>query len=245
MLASFGLEIAECGGALAKATAAGDEVHAAVALSPPEAHDQIAQAARILGIANVDYLELAYGEVALDGPSRQRIVRLVREVRPDIVIAQDPEHAQHDLDPDRRMLALLYAEGLALASRDWRVDECGGLPPHPVPTRYHMSPERPNCVVEISDVFERKLEALAVLEYQHRYSAQVTRGRLDAETVFGAIASGDLGTVSGGEAGRGLAIIRASERAIALWHGLASHSGAVLGEAYRREGPFVLDRLTT
>ena len=42
----------------------------------------------------------------------------------------------------------------------------------------------------------------------------------------------------------GLALHRQFDLALALGHGLASHTGAVLGEAYRREGPFVVDRLS-
>jgi hypothetical protein len=41
----------------------------------------------------------------------------------------------------------------------------------------------------------------------------------------------------------GLALHREFDKALALYHGLAGHSGAVMGEAYRREGPFVTDKL--
>jgi hypothetical protein len=41
----------------------------------------------------------------------------------------------------------------------------------------------------------------------------------------------------------GLAFHTQFDKALALYHGLAGHSGAVLGEAYRREGPFILDKL--
>lgn len=67
--------------------------------------------------------------------------------------------------------AILCRSALPVAGRDWRIEECGGHEPHPVPTIYCMTPER------------------------------------------------------------------------AISNGLASHSGAVLGEPYRREGTFLLDRL--
>jgi hypothetical protein len=41
----------------------------------------------------------------------------------------------------------------------------------------------------------------------------------------------------------GLALHRQFDLALSLVNGLAGHSGAVMGEAYRREGAFVLDRL--
>src|SRR5690606_37546186 len=61
MLASFGLEIVECGGALARHIQAGDDVHAAVLLSRPESRPQVREAAGILGIEQVEFLDFPYG----------------------------------------------------------------------------------------------------------------------------------------------------------------------------------------
>lgn len=177
MLASFGLEIVECGGALARHVQAGDEVYAAVLLSRPESRPQVREAARILGIENVAFLHFDYGEFSVDVPAKERIVELVRRTRPDIVITQDPHHAQHDLDPDRRLIALLYTESFALAGRDWHVEACGGHEPHLVGAIYYMTPEHPNCIVEISETFELKQKALAALGSQMAFSAQMIERR--------------------------------------------------------------------
>ena len=150
MLASFGLEIVECGGALAKAVQHGDTVHAAVLLSRPESQPQIREAAAMLGIAGVEFLGFGYGEVVVTPEAKAPVVELIRRTKPDIAIMQDPEHAQV-----------------------WEPRELGD-----------------------------------------------DNVRL------------------------GLALHRQFDRALALHHGLAGHSGAVLGEAYRREGGFVLERLT-
>ena len=239
MLASFGLEIVECAGALVRARESGDRVHAAVLLSRPESRPQIVEAAAVLGIADVEFLGVEYGAVATDPAAKRPLVALIRRVRPDIVIFQDPEHAQHDLDPDRRLIALLYPEAFALASRDWQVAECGGLEPHPVPTFYYMSPEHPNCIVEIGAVFEQKQRALEVLGYQLAFSAASTRRQVSPEALRHVVPDAD--TLD--DRALGLALHRQFDLALALSSGLASHSGAVLGEAYRREGPFVVDRL--
>lgn len=45
------------------------------------------------------------------------------------------------------------------------------------------------------------------------------------------------------ECGGALARHREFDKSLALVHGLAGHSGAVMGEAYRREGSFVMDYL--
>lgn len=242
MLASFGLEVVECGGALAAAVQAGDDVAVAVLLSRPESEPQIEAATRTLGLGDVEFLRFNYGEVDVSPESRTRIVEVLRRTRPDIAIMQDPEHAQHDFDPDRRMIALLYAESIALASRDWRIAECGGHEPHAVPAIYYMTPLRPNCIVEISKTFGLKLRALEALTAQTAFSAEAVRQQASDE-ILGEVVT-DWPALKDDNARLGLALHREFSRAEALVHGLAGHSGAILGEPYRREGPFVVDRLT-
>lgn len=242
MLASFGLEVVECGGSLAAAAQAGDDVMVAVLLSRPESQPQIEAAARALGLGHVEFLGFNYGEVDVSPASRARIVELLRRTRPGIAIMQDPEHAQHDFDPDRRMIAMLYAESLALASRDWRIEECGGHQPHPVPVIYYMTPLRPNCVVEIADTFALKQRALEALTAQAAFSGEAIRQQASDEILSEIVA--DWATLKDDNARLGLELHRDFSRADALVHGMAGHSGAILGEPYRREGPFVLDRLT-
>jgi LmbE family N-acetylglucosaminyl deacetylase len=241
MLASFGLEIVECGGALARHVQAGDEVHAAVLLSRPESRPQVKEAASILGIEQVEFLEFPYGEWSVDVASKEKIVALIRRVRPDIIIHQDPHHAQHDLDPDRRLIALLYTESLAVAGRDWHIDECGGNPPHLVRTIYYMTPEHPNCIVEIGDTFELKQKALAVLGSQMSFSAQMIEQRAPLDALRQLLPEYDQ--LKDDKVALGLAFHRQFDLALSLVHGLAGHSGAVMGEAYRREGPFVVEKL--
>lgn len=241
MLASFGLEIVECGGALARHVQAGDDVYAAVLLSRPESRPQVREAAAILGIEEVEFLKFPYGEFEVDVPSKEKIVELVRRVRPDIVITQDPHHAQHDLDPDRRLIALLYTESFAIAGRDWHVEQCGGHDPHLVGSIYYMTPEHPNCIVEISETFELKQKALAALGSQMEFSAQMIEQRAPQALLRQVV--DDYDELSRDKVQLGLALHRQFDMALSLVHGLAGHSGAVMGEAYRREGVFVVDKL--
>ena len=240
MMASYGLEIVECGGAIGRALAAGDAVHAAVLMCREESKPQVARAAAVLGVDHVDFLDVPFGEVEFHGETKYKVVELVRRTRPDVIIMQDPEHAQHDLDPDRRVIATLYAESLAIAGRDWRIEECGGHDPHPIPTIYYMTPEQPNCVIEIGDALPLKLRALEELSAQNVFSAEHWLAHTTPEilrSVVPAWTDDDPATL--GREGQ-----KALFTALALAHGLASHSGAVLGEPYRREGAFVMDRLT-
>ncbi|NOZ29804.1 MAG: GlcNAc-PI de-N-acetylase [Chloroflexi bacterium] len=240
MLATFGLEIVECGGTLAKHARAGWDVHAAILLSRPEAQPQIQRAAQILGV-QTRFLNFSYGEVRPDLASKQALVRVIRETRPDIVITQDPEHSFTDLDPDRREAMILYLEALSLAGRDFAVDACGGLPPHQVHNIYYMTPEHPNCVVDISDVYHLKMQALDELGYQLAFTARVLKGHL-SEGALRAVVP-DYEDVKNDDLALGRALHREMERALAIAHGIAGHSGAALGEAYRHEGSFTLEYL--
>lgn len=241
MMATFGMEIVECGGALARHVQAGAKVTAAVAMARSEAQPQITQAAQVLGVEDVRFLGWSYGTVDLSRESKLKLVRLIREVRPSIFICQDPEHVQHDLDPDRRTFMLLYLESLALAGRDWEEEAAGGFAPHQVPHIYYMTPEHPNCIVEISSVIELKERAMAELKTQLEFSGEFRR-RLHSEELLRRLLP-EYDEVKTDNEALGRALHRQTDRALALYHGLAGHSGATLGEAYRREGPFVLDYL--
>jgi hypothetical protein len=105
-----------------------------------------------------------------------------------------------------------------------------------------MTPEHPNCIIEISSVFALKLEALGVLASQMAFSAQVIRTRVNPDTLRHVVPSYDA--IAGDDVALGLALHRSFEQALALRNGLAGHGAdAVLGEAYRREGMFTFNRL--
>lgn len=239
MLATFGMEMVECGGTLAKHAAAGANVTVAVALPREEAKEQIRAAATRLGISDVRFLGWQYGDLHVDRESKRIIMQLVRETKPDIVICQDPEHAAHDLDPDRREFMLLYVEALALAGRDIDVAECGE--PHNVHAVYFMTPDRPNCVVEVVDVYERKEAAMRELGFQLSFSGQSFRREHSPERLRLALDDPNADALSDAELG--WALHRQTDRAAALYHGLYGHSGAVMAESYRRMTLFPFDTL--
>jgi hypothetical protein len=242
MLAMYGLEFVEVGGTLALHADAGDYIDLAVMLARPESRVPLAKAAAILGAQPPRFLECTIGEVQPDLAGKIALVRLLRETRPAVLITQDPEHAQHDFDPDRRLGMLLIQEAYSLAGRDWRVAECGGLAPHVVRDWYFMTPERPNCVVEIGTTFERKQQALAELDYQLIYSAQVLRARL-GDTILRQMLP-NYQELKDDDLALGLALHRATDLALAMQHGVINHHAhAALAEAFRHEGPFTLPRL--
>lgn len=238
LLATYGLEIVECGGTLVKHARAGDSVHAAVALARPDYRDQIRRAAAILG-AEVTFLDLAYGEVQADLPAKIKLVSLLRRIRPDIVITQDPEHYLLDLDPDRREAMLLYLEALALSGRNWRTEECG--PPHPIRSIYFMAHDHPNCLVDISEVYELKERAMEELRLQLEFTAGHFRQRVSEEALRRLLP--DYDAVREDPVALGLAIHREMHRAFHVYHGIWSHSSLVFAEPFRRLSPLELDYL--
>ena len=239
LLAVYGMEVVEAGGALARNADAGGRSFAHVLLSRPESRPEVRRAAEHLSV-EVSFGEVRMGEVAADRPSKLALVRVLREARPDVVITQDPEHAQHDLDPDRRPAMTLLLESLALAGRAFGAEEMPDLAPLPLPTIYHMTPERPNCVVDVRPVWERKERAMDELRSQMAFSA----------THFARTLTGDdLEELVPGWHGmedpyvRGRALHRALDRAGHVHAGAGGHGRLALAEAYRREGPFALDGL--
>lgn len=239
MIATYGMEIVECGGALALNVQRGGESHAVVALAREESRPYIRRASEVLGV-QTRFLGFRYGEVAPDSESKLRLVQIIREVRPDIVICQDPEHSFHDLDPDRRQAMILYLEALALASRDWELDKTPGLNPHPVPTVYFMTPRHPNCVVNVAPVWHLKERAMAELRTQVAFSAQVLRqkiGEAGIRAILGPTATWR------DDVEMGTRLHREMDRAFHLYHGILSHGRFALAEPYRRHDNFHLDQL--
>ena len=240
MLATFGMEIVECGGAIAKHVRAGGRAFAAVAFSRPDSRPQVEAAARVLGIAGVQFMGLDSGDVPSGAAPKIPFVELIRRTAPGIVIAQDPVHAFGDLDPGRRDMVNVYMESLALAGRDWRIAECGGHAPHAITALYYMTPTTPNCMVDVADVWDLKEKAMDELSSQMAFSGQHF-GRMMGRDLSRTIAPDVL--PEGDSATYGRAIHRVTDLAFHLASGIHSHSGLVLAEPYRREGVFPLERL--
>ena len=240
LLATYGMEIVECGGTLAKHVQAGARVHAAVSLVRPENREQVQRAARVLGVV-VSFLDFESGEVQADPVSKSKIVRLIRKIRPEVIITQDPEHSFLDLDPDRREAMILYLEAISLAARDWKIVECGDLQPHLVRSIYFMTPERPNCVVNIAEVFALKEQAMVELTDQLAFTARMFGKTVPASAMPFLLS--DYQQIKDDPIELGRALHREMDRAFHLYHGLLSHSSFVLAEPFRRSGRFELEYL--
>lgn len=239
LLGVYSMEMVECGGALCKNVEAGGVSHASILFAGEKMRQDMKKAAEILGVS-VEYLDMDSGEVMGTREEKLKIMRVIREFRPDIIITQDPEHCLSDLDPGRRPVMTMILEAIALASRNYAVEELDNLPPHGGATIYYMSPSNPNCLVDIFDVWEKKCAAMDALESQLSFCGELyMKGQEDAHMEKIVPNWHELKT----PLEKGRAAKRVFDQAYYLYHGSTGHNAVVFAEDYRREGHFVLDNL--
>jgi LmbE family N-acetylglucosaminyl deacetylase len=131
------------------------------------------RAARTVGVEDVRFLGYSDGLLEPTIELRRELTRLIREVRPERLICQDPttvfvrgEYVNH---PDHRAAgeAAIYAVFPSAGTRPIfpeLLDE--GYRPHNVRELYMMLTLQPDIAVDISGTIERKLEALLCHESQ-------------------------------------------------------------------------------
>lgn len=170
------------GGTLARWADSGSEVHVVVTTrgdkgtDDPDADldalarlrvEETAAAAAVLGVAAHHHLDNPDGDLADDRELRSQLVRLVRSVRPDVVLCPDPtavffgdgyiNHRDHRVTGWATLDAVAPAAGNPHYFPELRAE---GLDVHHVKALYLSGTLEPNLWVDISDTLERKIEAL-------------------------------------------------------------------------------------
>jgi LmbE family N-acetylglucosaminyl deacetylase len=170
------------GGTLAAWAAAGAEVHVCIVTlgekgtSDPDADtDALARrrveeteaAAMVLGLAGHHHLGYPDGEITDDESVRERIVRLVRELRPEVVLCPDPTAVffgdAYFNHRDHRITGWATLDAIAPAARMphyFRAQLADGLEVHHVRAAYLSGTLEPNCWVDVTHTQERKIDAL-------------------------------------------------------------------------------------
>ncbi|HVE94815.1 MAG TPA: PIG-L deacetylase family protein [Acidimicrobiales bacterium] len=168
-----------CGGALGRWASAGAEVHVIVVArgekgsrDPSVDPDELASArteetkaaGAVLGIAEHHWLGRADGEVVDDTSLRSDIVRIIRAVRPDVVVAPDPTavfFGEHYVNhPDHRAVGWAALAAVSHASGNPHYHpECGAAW---TATTFLLSGTlQPDAWIDITATLEKKVEALA------------------------------------------------------------------------------------
>jgi LmbE family N-acetylglucosaminyl deacetylase len=126
------------------------------------------EAARRLGMDEVVFLRCPDGSLLPDLDLREKIVRMIRAHKPDVIITHDP-FRPYALHPDHRAVGLATTDAVYPTARDalyFPEHLKEGLEPHKTAEIWFFGPEHPDKVVDITDTFDRKIEALRAHESQ-------------------------------------------------------------------------------
>jgi LmbE family N-acetylglucosaminyl deacetylase len=123
-------------------------------------------AAKVVGVTDVTFLGYADGRLEATIALRRDISRVVRRVRPQRVVSQSPErsfrriyasHPDH-LAAGEATMAAVYPDARNPFAHPELLEE--GYEPWSVPEMYLATADESDVFVEITDTFERKLDAL-------------------------------------------------------------------------------------
>ena len=119
------------------------------------------KAAKIIGVKKLIWLNYKDTELPYSPDVRNKIISIIREEKPDIVLAPDA-WLPYEVHPDHRYTGLLAIEAVFFSSLPNinRIDLEKGLETHEVPLIGLYYTSKPNYIVDISDTFNIKLNAL-------------------------------------------------------------------------------------
>ncbi|HLB63999.1 MAG TPA: PIG-L deacetylase family protein [Anaerolineales bacterium] len=191
--------------------------------------EEAARGAAALGAGGPIWL--GYPDLELDtltpGTLREQFIRLIRQHRPGVVIAQDA-FSLSEVHPDHRAVALAASDAVSFASLPLLHPEHReeGLEPHLVVEKYFYAPapSAVNKIVDITETMERKLAAMG----EHR-----TQVAFLVEDVMrqARLAGIDIQTTLGEAAQDSMAALAWAIRAEAAEVG--ARAGVNYGEAFR------------
>ena len=124
-------------------------------------------AAEAVGVSDVRFLGMPDGHLEANLELRKVISRVIRQVRPDVVVTQSPERSYDRIfssHPDHlacaeATIAAVYPDARNPHAHVELMNE--GLEPHSVPWMWVMRGPKPNFAVDITPHIERKVKALS------------------------------------------------------------------------------------
>jgi len=120
------------------------------------------ESAKRLGVSRVEFLRCTDGELVPDLTLRERIVRMIRLHRPDVIISHDP-FRPYALHPDHRAVGFAALDAVYPTARDPQYfpnHMKEGLQPHKTAEIWFFNAEHPDLIVDITETFDRKVDAL-------------------------------------------------------------------------------------
>ncbi len=165
-----------CGGTIARLAAESCAIHYVLATSGNRgSHDaamtmerlgkireeEQRHAASALGAQEVTFLGYNDGEVEVNLALRRELVHVMRQWKPDVLFTFDPWR-RYEIHPDHRAIGECALDALASARMPMYFPEQLNelVVEHRLKQVYLFSTDQPNHWVDISDVMDKKLEAL-------------------------------------------------------------------------------------
>lgn len=177
-----------CGGTVALWAREGTDVHycvitdgAAGSNEPGATREEMAivrereqrAAAEVLGVKSLSFLGFRDGELEVNLETRRAVTRVVRRVRPEVILAPDPQrlwsgsgyinHSDHKAAGALALSAVMPDAPTRLQFSELLGE---GLEPFEIPNLW-LSAEEPDTYVDIGKSIDIKLEALTRHESQH------------------------------------------------------------------------------
>jgi LmbE family N-acetylglucosaminyl deacetylase len=177
-----------CGGTVAAWSREGTEVHYCVITDgsagsnePGATREEMAvmrereqrAAAGVLGVRSLMFLGFRDGELEVNLETRKAVTRVVRRIRPDVILAPDPSrlwsgsgyinHADHKAAGALALSAVMPDSPTRLQFSEL-LDE--GLEPFEIPHLW-LAAEQPDTYIDITKTIDIKLAALAEHQSQH------------------------------------------------------------------------------
>jgi LmbE family N-acetylglucosaminyl deacetylase len=119
-------------------------------------------AARRLGVTETVFLRCTDGELEPNLEFREKIVRMIRMHRPDVIITHDP-YRPYALHPDHRAVGFATTDAIYPTARDphyFPEHLRAGLQPHKTAEIWYFNAEQPDLIVDITETIDAKLDAL-------------------------------------------------------------------------------------
>lgn len=129
---------------------------------------EMLEAAKRLGMDEVVFLRCEDGSLMPDLSLREKIVRMIRKYKPDVLITHDP-FRPYALHPDHRAVGLASTDAVYPTARDplyFPEHLAEGLEPHKTAEIWFFGAEQPDKLIDITHTFDRKMHALRAHESQ-------------------------------------------------------------------------------
>lgn len=132
------------------------------------------RSAKILGVKKVIFLNEKDGEVENTKALRRKLVRVIREIKPDIVLSSDPAVFAFDnfyrYHRDHRKAAEAVFDSLYPASGSEAFFPDLKKKPHTIKEAWFFATDQPNFWIDISATIDKKIKAL--LSHQSQMTDQ-------------------------------------------------------------------------